>query len=72
MKAVFVLTPAEGKRIIAKAAAKLPEIETAMAEGRILFAAGTTNIYVAEELLGEKITDKARYCFGVVTGGWPA
>ncbi len=47
----FVITPAMGKRLIAKAICKHPAIEHALAEGIICIVAGTTNGYVAEELL---------------------
>jgi hypothetical protein len=47
----FILTPAMGKRLIAKAICKHPAIEHALAEGTICVVAGTTNGYVAEELL---------------------
>jgi len=69
MKAVFVLTPAESKRLIAKAVAVLPEIKQAMADGMIVFAAGTTNVFVVEELLREKVPDKGRFVLGVITEG---
>jgi hypothetical protein len=46
-----VLTPAAGKRLIAKAVAAHPGIQTALKEGTIVIVAGTTNGYVAEEIL---------------------
>lgn len=42
---------AAGKRMIAKAIIKLPQIEQALSENTIAIIAGTTNSYVAEELL---------------------
>lgn len=47
----FSLTPAAGKRLIAKAIAKHPEVQTALKGGTVVVIAGTTNGYVAEELL---------------------
>jgi hypothetical protein len=49
-----VLTVAEGKRLIAKAVADLPEVKKAMKEGIVIICRGTTNTYVAEEILGEE------------------
>lgn len=49
-----VLTVAEGKRLIAKSIAQLPEVKKAMAEGVVIICRGTTDTYVAEELTGEK------------------
>ena len=46
-----VLTPAAGKRLIAKAIAAHPAIQTAFRSGTIVIIAGTTNGYVAEEIL---------------------
>jgi hypothetical protein len=47
----FSLTPAAGKRLIGKAIAKHPEVLTALKGGTVVIIAGTTNGYVAEELL---------------------
>lgn len=47
----FSLTPAAGKRLIGKALAKHPEVLTALKGGTVVIIAGTTNGYVAEELL---------------------
>ena len=47
----IVLTPAAGKRLIGRAVARHPAIETALVSGTIVIIAGTTNGYVAEEIL---------------------
>jgi hypothetical protein len=47
----FALTPAAGKRLIAKALAVHPVIQAALKTGTLLIVAGTTNGYVAEEIL---------------------
>jgi hypothetical protein len=39
----FLITPAAGKRLIAKALAKHPAINEALASGTIVIIAGTTN-----------------------------
>ena len=47
----FVLSPAAGKRLIAKALASHPAIKAALKSGTVAIIAGTTNGYVAEEVL---------------------
>jgi hypothetical protein len=47
----FVLTPAAGKRLIGKAIIKHPALIAARKKGTIVIIAGTTNGYIAEELL---------------------
>lgn len=60
MKCQFTLTVAEGKRLIAKAAAKLPAVEKALKNGKILLKGGTTVSAIAEELCGEKMRISGR------------
>jgi hypothetical protein len=45
------LTPAAGKRLIAKAMVKHTAVEKALHSGTIVIVAGTTNGYIAEEIL---------------------
>ena len=47
----FILTVAMGKRIIGKAMGVHPEIVSALRHGIVVIIAGTTNFYVAEEIL---------------------
>jgi hypothetical protein len=47
----FLITPAAGKRLIGKALAKHPGILKALKSGTLVIIAGTTNGYVAEEIL---------------------
>jgi len=47
----FVISPAAGKRLIAKAALRHPGIQSALEGGTVVIIAGTTNGYVAEEIL---------------------
>ncbi len=47
----FLITPAAGKRLIAKTIATHPAIRRAIKTGTIVIVAGTTNGYVAEEIL---------------------
>ncbi|MBS3762036.1 MAG: hypothetical protein KGZ25_01910 [Planctomycetes bacterium] len=59
----FVLTVAESKRLIARGVARSEVVETALKDGIVAVAKGTTNGYIAEELLGESI-HKPDYCTG--------
>lgn len=63
MQTAIVLTVAQGKRLIAKAVAQLPEVKRALAQGTLAIGRGTTNGYVAEEILGESIP-KGEYVAG--------
>jgi hypothetical protein len=47
----FTLTPAAGKRLIGKAIVKHAAVMTAIKGGTVVIIAGTTNGYVAEEIL---------------------
>jgi len=60
LRALFVLTPPESKRFIAKAVARLPEVERARQDGEIAIGHGATNVYVVEEIFGD-CPDRDRY-----------
>ena len=47
----FLITPAAGKRLISKALATHPAVMKALKSGTLVILAGTTNGYVAEEVL---------------------
>jgi len=47
----FLITPAMGKRLIAKALTNHPAIQRSLKSGTVVIIAGTTNGYVAEEIL---------------------
>jgi hypothetical protein len=64
-RAIAVLSPAESRRLIARAVAGLSEVQWAREHGRLIIGNGTTNAYVVEELLGEPIS-KWRYAAGVI------
>lgn len=68
MQMLFTLTPAESKRLIAKAVAELPEIKRALQNNKILISSGTTTGYVVEELL-QMPFEKWKYSSGIVTNG---
>ena len=63
VQAQIVLTVSEGKRLIAKAVAQMPIVKEALTNGTVIIAKGTTNTYVAEEILGKKIAHGA-YVYG--------
>ncbi len=71
MKSTFALTSAEAKRLIARAVAQMEPVKNALQNGKIVMAPGTTNVFIAEEITGEKHTDKWRYCFGLIVEGLP-
>jgi hypothetical protein len=48
---VLTLTPAAGKRLIGKGIAAAPVIQQVLKSGTLVIVAGTTNGYVAEEIL---------------------
>jgi hypothetical protein len=68
MRGAFVLTPSESKRFIAKAVVQLPEVKKAFAEGEIVIGHGSTNVYVAEEILGE-CPGRDRFLSGLIVNG---
>lgn len=47
----FVVTPSMGKRLIGKATARHPAVRAVLKKGTLVIVAGTTNGYVAEEVL---------------------
>jgi len=53
VRALLVFTPAESKRFIAKAVARLPEVTHALKNSEIVIGYGSTNVRVAEEIMGE-------------------
>ena len=67
-RALFVLTPSEGKRLIAKGVKEMPEVQEALHSGKLIIAGGTTNAFIAEELTGIKI-EPDRYTAGIITKG---
>lgn len=68
MRAVFALTPAESKRLIAKAVVEMDEVKTAMESSYIILAGGTTNAFIAQELLHQEIPPE-RFTSGVCSRG---
>ncbi|MFC1872019.1 hypothetical protein ACFLYF_06465 [Chloroflexota bacterium] len=70
VSALVTLTPSESKRLIARGVAEIPEIKKALEKGLIIIARGTTNAFVAEEIIGMSIDAKAdEYGRGLIAGG---
>jgi len=68
MRALFVFTPAESKRLIAKAVARLPEVMHALKNAEIVIGHGSTNVRVAEEIIGE-CPRRDKFISGLVING---
>ena len=66
VQAGMVFTVSESKRLIAKAVAEMPIVKAALRNGKVLVAKGTTNTYIAEELLGRSIRPGA-FVIGRIT-----
>jgi len=70
----FLITPAAGKRLIGMALTKHPEVLRALKSGTVVIVAGTTNGYVAEEILStigqEKDFSRRRFFRGIVLPPW--
>jgi hypothetical protein len=68
------LTPAAGKRLIAKALVAHPSIQAAIKSGTVAIIAGTTNGYVAEEILKDighaEGFSRRRFIRGIVLPPW--
>jgi len=65
---ILVLTPAESKRLIARAVVAMPQVKKALEKGRVIIANGTTTAFVAEEILGRPVS-KYRYAAGYIGEG---
>lgn len=69
------LTPAESKRLIAKAVRMLDDVQNALKNGIVVISQGTTNSFVAEEILkglpaaegASARIERERFAAGVVT-----
>ena len=69
MRALFTLTSAESRRLIAKAVVAMPEVKTAWEKAYLLLAGGTTNAFIAQELLDDKSIEPGRCTVGLSTDG---
>jgi len=69
MRAVFGFTPWESKRLLGKAVAALPEVAHALEHAQIVIGHGSTNVYVAEEIMGDLADTRDRFVSGQVING---
>jgi len=67
MKAAFTLIPAESRRLIAKAVVQMEEIKIAKQKAYIILNGGTTNGYIAQELLGMADLEPQKFTAGTNT-----
>ena len=63
---IVVLLPSESKRLIARGVLALPEVRRVLKEGLFIVSRGTTTAYIAEEILGVKLS-KSNCTAGIVT-----
>lgn len=68
MQSLFTLTSAESKRLLGKAVAALPEVQHAKNHSYLVVTRGSTNAYLLEELLQQKL-EKERYVAGQTIRG---
>lgn len=69
MRILFTLTSAESRRLIAKAVVQMPEFQAAWKNAYVLLAGGTTNAFIAQELMGREEIDPALCTVGISTNG---
>lgn len=73
MRALFVFTATESKRLIGKAVARMKEVKTAFKQANIMIGHGSTNVYVLEEILGKenllKLMNPSVFLSGIVVRG---
>ena len=67
MKAVFTLIPSESRRLIAKAVVEMEEVKIARERAYIILNGGTTNGFVAQELLGMRDLKPQTFTAGINT-----
>jgi hypothetical protein len=67
MKAAFTLIPVESRRLIAKAVVQMEEIKIAKEKAYIILNGGTTNGYIAQELLGMRDLEPQKFAAGTNT-----
>jgi len=69
MKATVVLGPTTSQRLIAQGVAAHPLVNRALRAGTVVVTMGTTNGFVASELLGEPV-DQGAFAAGLIDGRW--
>lgn len=69
MKAVLTLTSAESRRLIAKAVVQIPQVQKAWSDAYLLLAGGTTNAFIAQELLNDRSIEPGLCTAGISSDG---
>jgi len=69
MRAQVSLTPAEAKKLIAKAVVKLGPVKQALAKGMIVMHPSSTTLFIAEEIAGERPKTRVWVCGVIVPKG---
>jgi hypothetical protein len=69
LRGAFSFTPSESKRLIGRAVAALPEVRAALSDDLLIIAHGSTNVYVAEEILGTMPRPRGTFISGQVFNG---
>jgi hypothetical protein len=69
LRAAFAFTPAESKRLIGRAVAAMPELKAALAGSLVVIAHGSTNVYVAEEIVGALPRPRGTFLSGQIFNG---
>lgn len=69
LRAAFAFTPAESKRLIGRAVAAMPAIRAALADDLVVIAHGSTNVYVAEEIIGHMPRPRGTFLSGQIFNG---
>lgn len=73
MRALFVLSPTESKRLIARAVANMEEVKEAFKDDKLVIGHGSSAGAVAEEILGKEklaeLMDRNMYVTGMIENG---
>ncbi len=69
LRAAFAFTPSESKRLIGRAVAAMPMVRTALADDLVVIAHGSTNVFVAEEIVGTLPRPRGTFLSGQIFNG---
>jgi hypothetical protein len=67
MKAAFTLIPSESRRLIAKAVVRMEQVKIAKEKAYVILNGGTTNGFIAQELLGLRDLEPQKFTAGTNT-----
>jgi len=69
LRAAFAFTPSESKRLIGRAVAAMPLVRAALADDLVVIAHGSTNVFVAEEIIGAMPRPRGTFLSGQIFNG---